>query len=315
MSKITEEEKEKIIQLFKDGVSASKIAKTIGHSKDGVIKTLAKNGLCTSKNICDKLTKAEIEDICQMYKEKVSTKEIVKKFYPIIKSQNTILKIVRQNGITVRGPGTPTKIINENFFETIDSEEKAYIVGLLIADGYVIYPKTRTNRNPMWGITLNNADAYLIDKIKNIVGVSKKICKERNESVLVVVSKKMVNDLSKYGVIPRKSFKTFFPAVPKQFERHLIRGIFDGDGCISNGICSFFGNDKLLVGIQDILEKDIGIPKGKITKRETNGADSFSFGAKQSVLKFFHYIYDDSTIYLTRKRIKFEQLKFIADEC
>lgn len=51
------------------------------------------------------------------------------------------------------------------------------------------------------------------------------------------------------------------------------------------------------------------------TIRETNGADSISFGKKGNVLKFYHYIYDNSTIYLTRKKIKFEQLKFIADEC
>lgn len=315
MSKITEDERKEIIQLFKAGVRPCKISLLVNHSKDSVIKELNKAGFSTSRSIINRLTQEEINDICKMYNDKISTKKIVDKYYDKIKSENTIISIVKQNGINIRGRGVPTKIADENFFETIDKEEKAYILGLLIADGYVIYPQTRMNRNPVWGITLHKNDAYIIDRIKSIIGINKKTCEERSEKVLTVVSKKMVDDLSKYGVVPRKSFKTFFPVIPKEMERHLIRGIFDGDGCISNGICSFYGNYKLLQGIQEVLSKDLGINKGKITIRETNGADSISFGKKGNVLKFYHYIYDNSTIYLTRKKIKFEQLKFIADEC
>lgn len=42
----------------------------------------------------------------------------------------------------------------------------------------------------------------------------------------------MAKDLSKYGVIPRKTLVSFLPTIDDQYMNHLIRGILDGDGSI-----------------------------------------------------------------------------------
>lgn len=314
MSKITDEEKQKICKLFEEGSTTSQIAKNVGRSKDSVIKVLNKSGYSTSRDILKILSEEEIDDICQMYLSKTPTQKIVDKYNVKFKSQNTVIKVIKSRGIKPRTTGHAPIIRDENFFEVIDSEEKAYILGLLIADGYVIYPKTR-RRTPCWGITLHKQDKYMIEKIKNIIGIEKKICEERNEASITVVSQKMVDDLAKYGVIPQKSFKTFFPIINKEYEKDLIRGIFDGDGCISNGVCSFYGNEPLLIDIQKTLFKSVNIPIGKITKRYSNGADSFSFGSKKSVSNFYHYIYDEANVFLKRKYEKFKELDIIYDKC
>ncbi len=229
--------------------------------------------------------------------------------YPFIHSENTIIKVVKSQNIPVRGVGMAPQIDHEEFFENIDSEEKAYILGLLIADGSVIYPSTR-KRTPLWSITLHDNDRYMIERIVQVIGIHKKISHTRNESILNVTSQKMVDDLAKYGVVPRKSFITYYPKLQDTRQnRHLIRGIFDGDGCISSNICSFYGTERLLIDIKKVLNHEAAIETGKITKRYTNGVDSFSFSARDKLSKFYHYIYDDANIFLERKYEKFKILK------
>lgn len=281
------------------------------YSHDTIWKTVKTEGLVTSRRTIDKLSEKEIQDICSMYTSKIPTRIILNKYCDKIKSQNTIIKIVRSQNIPIR-KGCIAPIINdEKFFEKIDTEEKAYLLGLLIADGSIIQPKPET-RTPAWSITLHDNDRYLLERIKEMLGLGKQICHTRNESILSVTSRKMVDDLSKYGVVPRKSFITYLPqGLPQNLYRHLIRGIFDGDGCISNGICTFYGTTKLLLGIQKVLSEDIDLPHHRITIRETNGANSFGFGSKKDVEKFFHYMYDNATIFLKRKYEKFLNLNFI----
>lgn len=303
---IKEEDRQYIYSLYEKGYSCKKISTMVDYSHDHVWQTLKRAGYKTSRNVFELLTDEEIDDICRLYINKIPTSKILEK-YPRIKCQNTIIKIVKAKGVKVRKPGVAPIIKAEDFFETINSEEKAYIVGLLIADGSVIFP-SRQNRNPCWSITLKDNDKYLLEQIKDIIGTNKKICHSRNESILSVTSLKMVLDLSQYGIVPRKSFKTYYPSINPVYNRHLIRGIFDGDGCISGNICSFYGTTELLIGIQNILKEEVGIPPGKITIRETNGANSFSFSARDNLKSYYHYIYDNATIYLQRKYDKFKNL-------
>lgn len=309
-----EEEKQKIFSLFENGMNANEISRLVPYSHNCIWKTLKKAGYNTARREVEFMSINDKNKIAEMYNNKVPTSKILK-LYPYIKCQNTIVKIAREQGCKIRCPGNAVHIENEDFFEVINTEEKAYLLGLLIADGCVVYPKSKTKKNPFWTITLQDNDRYILEWIKKVIGVSNKICHSRNESVLSVFSLKMVNDLSKYGMVPRKSFITYYPDnIPSELDRHFIRGVFDGDGCITNGqVIGFYGNDDLILSIQDKLIESIGIPKNKLTVRKTNGANSFYFSAKKDVYNFYHYIYDDSTIWLQRKREKFELLSFIKD--
>ena len=320
LERIAKGDHERIVEMYLECRNCKKISKILGYTNDTITKHVHKANLPLGTRMIDNLFPYEIEDICQKYKDKVMTSKIMES-YPFIKCENTVVDIVRKRDIPIRENGRFISIIErEDFFESIEEENQAYLVGLLIADGYVIGHKhnpKKAGRTPAWGIALNYKDKYILEWIKDTVGLHTKIVRtNRNTYFINTTSKKMVDDLGKYGVVPRKSFLTYLPDnIPKEMQRHLIRGILDGDGCISNHTCSFYGNKDLLIGIRSLLKEEIGIGDKKITHRERGiGADSFSFSSRECVKKFYHYLYDDATIFMKRKYEKFLKLNCIEED-
>jgi len=306
LAALTDFEKEQILQKFDNGMNCAQIARDIGRSKDGVWSFLNRSGRDTRRSVYRHLSRQDILEICESYLAGATTVEILS-HYPSLKCDRSIAKILKENDIKIRPRGKQTHIKHEDFFAAIDSEQKAYVLGLLMADGYIIYPRAKTHKNPFWGISLHQKDEYLLTTIKHLIGSEKSILREREESILTIVSARMVKDLERYGVVPRKSEILRFPYnVPHSLWRHVIRGVFDGDGCVSGKICSFYGNETFLIQLREILFEEIDIPKNKITCRpKGKGAASFSFSSKNDVNRFFHFLYDDASIYLVRKKEKF----------
>ena len=120
-----------------------------------------------------------------------------------------------------------------------------------------------------------------------------------------VYSKQMIEDLKKYGIGPKKSFTLKFPKLPKKYIRHFIRGIFDADGCITK---SKNQPSISIVGTYNILNT---------IKKELNWKNKISWDrsirqiSKQGrnvIREFYNYLYKDATIYLDRKKQRFEEL-------
>lgn len=318
----TDEEKQQILELYHQKKRSKEIADILGMNYKRVNEFLHREGFSTPTSIYFKLTQEDIEDICSLYKQGLPACRILEKYNDKVVSENSIIKVVRDNGFEVRPRGTFPNIKNEDFFEIIDTEEKAYILGWLISDGYVIYPKGK--KNPFWGITVKSSDKYILERFKEIIGIEKNIVDSKRfrpnrktkytyESELVIISRKMVEDLAKYDIVPRKCKTVTFPSnIRDDLIPHIIRGIFDGDGCIGiNKSVSFTGNQYVISKIQQILENKINLNKVKLFEKE--GTFILSFSAKQNVKDFYHYIYDNATIYLTRKKERFEKLEFIND--
>lgn len=126
---------------------------------------------------------------------------------------------------------------NKSFFETW-SNKMAYVLGFLIADGYVF---TNPRGSNYFGFT--STDKEIIEKIRVILGSNHKIGirKKKNPKwktgyVLQIGSKKIVKELRKFGVVQNKSLIIDFPKdIPNKFLRHFIRGYFDGDGGVHFG--------------------------------------------------------------------------------
>jgi len=76
------------------------------------------------------------KQIIDDYLSGINNKELCKKYS---KSRSYIQKLLKKNGISLRKGCEVTKKyhINENFFEEIDNENKAYILGLIFADGCI----------------------------------------------------------------------------------------------------------------------------------------------------------------------------------
>lgn len=136
---------------------------------------------------------------------------------------------------------TPTRKFSlfkdETFFESIDSEEKAYFLGLIYADGFTCSSKGT------FGLSLQEEDKYLIHQLKDslkfdgsVKNVGRKKPHHKDRFRIDVASIKMLGDLAKLGVVDNKSLILKFPTkemVPMEFMPHFLRGVFDGDGSIS----------------------------------------------------------------------------------
>lgn len=154
----------------------------------------------------------------------------------------------------------------EDYFEKIDTFEKAYWLGFLITDGSV--------KGNVVKLDLSIKDECIIDDFIKAIHAPierKKYCthklngKEYFSVLISVISKKMVNDLKKYNVVPLKTFICSFPQLDtRDLDLALLSGCFDGDGCSgSTVICS--GNYNFLQQIKSRFD----IPY-KISQKNAN---------------------------------------------
>lgn len=140
-----------------------------------------------------------------------------------------------------------SKKYNEHIFDTIDTEEKAYWLGYIYADGYINNPKPRTTGQIDYNFELcsKGDDIEHMKKFANFIELENplKITKADNKGHtrcrVCLSSRHLWETLNSYGCTPKKSLTLKFPneSIFKDLSliRHFIRGYFDGDGCISFG--------------------------------------------------------------------------------
>lgn len=118
------------------------------------------------------------------------------------------------------------------FFDKIDSEEKAYVLGFIIADGSIAKNGTLMFAN-------QEEDKDVIEKIRLALQCDAPIRRKefQNSKPQVIFSIHCLqykDALKAMGIDNRKTYtleiSTVLPFVPAELERHLLRGMFDGDG-------------------------------------------------------------------------------------
>ena len=203
--------------------------------------------------------------------------------------------------------------MKEHFFQEINEEAKAYFLGLLISDGNVF--KDNTGRQASISITLDLKDEYMLEKFKEVLQANTSVGHDgRGCGQIAVRSNIMAEDLTKYGVVPRKSYNTYLPPISKEMMPHLIRGIFDGDGSImakpnpSNDghnrflhSISFCGTHQLMEDISNYILENLGI-KTTIYDYKDRNLSELKIQNIDNIAKFGYWIYRNSTIFLNRKK-------------
>lgn len=198
--------------------------------------------------------------------------------------------------------------VNDHIFDSIDTEEKAYWLGFLYADGNVhLHSKS-------WKVELGlqEQDYEHLVKYAAFIGYSKQPSyRPKTKSYRIVTgSRLMAEQLMSKGCVPRKSLILTFPSydvVPKELMRHFIRGYFDGDGCITlrhnvNStvpIPSLLGTKEFLQG----LLNEIGFADTQIIKKEEwTASNTYNLVfRKEQGYRFLDYMYKDAAVFLQRK--------------
>ena len=239
--------------------------------------------------------KALKNEVIEKYLSGKDSKELSEE-YGIL--QGTITYWLRAKGVS-RHRGPKSKIGREDFFDVIDSEEKSYWLGFLMADGNVsIY-----NGQYSLKIHISIKDKEIIDKfLEAVESTNKPLVKEgkgdRTQTYYVsLTSRHMVESLMRLGVVPNKTGKECLPDLPSHLVPHFIRGFFDGDGItdVKQFRCGFVSSKEMLESIQE----EIGT---NFTITEAAGAYYILSSRMEFVRWLYHYMYDGCTLFLNRKR-------------
>lgn len=204
-------------------------------------------------------------------------------------------------------------IYNYNIFKQIDTEEKAYWLGFLYADGYV-------NIDKGIELTLQESDYEHLKKFRNFIG-DETIDITYKESVnayrVSIYSKEIAQDLINLGCVQAKSLILQFPTeeqVPNHLIHHFMRGYFDGDGCVyySHGQLAFsiLGTSEFLDKYEEYVLNSMEREKSTRRlhdKRLMNNTESIQYTGNVQCGKWFNFLYNNATIYLQRKYNKINQ--------
>lgn len=215
--------------------------------------------------------------------------------------------------------------LDEHVFDSIDTEEKAYWLGFLMADGY-----NHENRNAVC-LKLQSEDKEILEKFRKFLKSNAPIYTysritsvnhlHRKASEVRVNSIHLSKQLAKLGCVQGKTYTLVFPTcVPDHLMNHFIRGYFDGDGCIciksrkDRGTDSLsyqltiVGKEDFILEIQNYIVKETGVNRNKLEHPKNNFAKTLHYGGRKVVTKILNYLYKDATIFLKRKHDKYLEL-------
>ena len=300
-------------KLFESGRSIRSICSELKMAHHPFSKWLKENGIEVHNN--NDGYEERFEEGMKLYLDGMSLTQVSKK---VGSSPKHLSKYLKSKGIEITNP-VKVRQMNEDFFKTIDTEEKAYWLGFIYADGYIIeFKRGERVKSMSLGIGLNANDKTHLQKFLNDIEytngkITQKTMKGKDEklhdSVQVVVNNtQMCRDLIKLGVTPRKSHTLTFPSkdiVSDHLLRHFIRGYVDGDGYVG-----YARNNRLRFGVigtrwflEGLMERNsmFNAPI-RIDKRSsiptTNNGIGMSHTRAENILC---YLYKDANVYLDRK--------------
>lgn len=196
----------------------------------------------------------------------------------------------------------------------------AYVLGFAMADGSLVLSHHSA------ALSFCSTDLIIIERIAEAIGSSAKVYR-RVPSIahylpsysMFLHSKAFVDLLPKYGLVPRKSLIAEMPCIPQELIGHYVRGVFDGDGCISRMqtnpnpflvIVRFVsGSQRFAVALEAALS-NAGLPKRPVfcSKNGKGNIYGVQYYEQSAILRLYNLMYANAgDLYLPRKRNKFEE--------
>lgn len=205
--------------------------------------------------------------------------------------------------------------INFDFFKN-KNNEYWYFLGFIASDGYISDEKIE--------ICLSNKDAYMVEKFRDMICPNKPIYikQKTNATKFTIHSKEIAEEFKKIFSLTsnKKHAEMKFPKVPNKYLKDFIRGYVDGDGTIgkTKGQQIVNGEKRIYLGIRlrilgnydflkkmiELIRKEIPNKTYSISKRKNENVYevTYNFSVAEKIL---HWLYDNSNIYLKRKKEKF----------
>lgn len=193
---------------------------------------------------------------------------------------------------------------NQRFFQSIDTPEKAYVLGWIITDGCI--PTAGNNIH----IGVKESDKYMLEQIVRLM--------EGNQTVRVrtvngyagptqyanvtICGKQLMDDILALGVKRTKEENSRLPNVPQHLHSHFLRGMFDGDGWITDEEFGIGARKSLLEDIQKVICDNTGC-----LLRMSPAKSIFRLRGSRRDAPVLTWLYKDATVSLDRKKARYDQ--------
>ena len=315
--KFDEEFSLKIIEMFQNGMNVTAISREVSIPYRTINNFLIENNIKEVKHC--KLSDEKISCIIKMIKAGIHVSEISR---TVGSTYDTIKNLANENGLELLEFKMPRSEKNANFvddyFSVINTEEKAYYLGLIYTDGYVRIH----NGGYFLGIQLKRSDESVIKKLAKELkcGNDFYYCQRQTNIGLgdfitfeTCNSKQLFDDLAVFDVVPNKtynseSFKNIKEKIPRNLIRHFLRGLVDGDGTIvsrkkHNKVIAVYQNsEKFCQDFNSLLKESYGENNFKVDiSSHRPGMYQVRYRRINDIKKICGFLYKDATIFLQRK--------------
>jgi hypothetical protein len=244
-------------------------------------------------------TQEEEKNIIETYLFRRHLGEVRRKFKTSVK---LIKEVLEKNNIPVSLRKQPLDI---EYFKNIDSSEKAYWLGFIVADGCIHKTKYK--------LSFCVKDPDILYKFKEAIGAGSPVGhtfvfdsrtqKEYEQYNLQINSKEFCRYIKNHGVDENKSKIFTFPQIQEKFYSHFMRGLLDGDGYIMVKYSAKRKNKTIRAGmlstpeciefIWAYLVEKLGFPFQAIVNTKWGYINAISI--QKDALKFLNWLYQDST--------------------
>lgn len=212
-------------------------------------------------------------------------------------------------------------LINSQYFEEELNEHKAYLLGLIYSDGHLSY------KHGAFQYNCSSSDIELLEFIRAEFNSSHPIkfykIKNREYARYSFRNKSLVHSIILKFNMPlenKSQNNLIFPnEIPDNLICHFLRGISDGDGSIWRGkndtfSYAFTGGENFMNQIKEIILEKTGVKMKLRYRYSKENCNSCSIETKGSinVSKIGNFLYNNSTIFLLRKKIRFDECNELA---
>lgn len=297
----TKEIIDEIKLLYSKNLNTVQISRQLGISQTGTERLLKKENLFVKKVTRHKIPESEDLNIIKLYTtDNLNTLEIAL-IYEV--TDKSILGILKKHKINTSDSSKYSKVRNQHAFKEIDTELKAWLLGYIIADGNVYKPNKKNSL--VFQFEVQERDIEVLERLCELIEYPKdqiRKIERNNHNPTVKISfhsRELCEDLMRYGVVPRKSPTAYIPEISSELKRHLIRGLLDGDGTITNSTIVLYGNERIVKELSEVWSS-IGVNKDSIKFYNTT-CHRVAVSQKTQRLKILEYLYKDANYFLSRK--------------
>ena len=316
--------KDEALCRHKNHESWTSICKDYGFDRDCFVNYLIKIGLLPKRSprkiyLCDSI----LEQAYKEYTNIGSSISNIAKKYGVYR--RTLTKDLKQKyNLDVLQDGK--KQIDDHYFDIINSAEKAYWLGFLYADGY-------NNEDGKIELALQKEDLSHIEKFKKAIQSKHKISyKPKVQAYRISInSKSMSKALAYHGCVNHKSYVMDIPmTISSQYLSHFIRGYFDGDGSvfsyITNSVhcgrrykykkwgANIIATLPFCEKLQELFLEELDYKCHIHQSYKTDCMYYICFYRKTALKSFYEYMYSGATIWMPRKKQKWEDFLSACDE-